>query len=161
MDKPKRIIAQLDIYNGFNIKYFISRSDKWMNYFRNRLVNDDVMAHKLRNRKIYKLNDILPHMKGTTALSNSKSYFASFILWTIHNWIGSDIPGDWVVLGVLAMKLNLDTASKTMIVKLFDMNDCILNLFICKTAFDVLKNQKMGSFVAILNPVIMMPNQVT
>ncbi|KAJ3043777.1 minichromosome maintenance- protein [Rhizophlyctis rosea] len=77
---------------------------------------------------------------------------------------GDDIPGDWVVIGVIASKSPpriASTGQKYCMLKLTDLAGTITTIFAFKKTFEKVAEEAEGSVVAILNPKIILPSEET
>lgn len=78
--------------------------------------------------------------------------------------LGGDIHTDWVTMGVIADKTMPRTASndkKYCVVKLNDLAGTQVNLFLFDEAFDAHYKETVGSVIAVLNPGIARPQDVS
>lgn len=77
--------------------------------------------------------------------------------------IGNDIPGDWVTIGILASSLKTQKSKEKQnfgVIRLYDMNETTVNLLLSTAVIDKFGNEPASTVVALLNPIIVLPNEV-
>lgn len=106
---------------------------------RSPLVSNLDMEERLRSRSIVKLGDISA------------------------NLVDGDIPGDWVIFGIIAEKSspkNSSNGQKYITFKLSNLASDTVNLFLFSKSFERHWKELPGTVVAVLNPRVMPVTEV-
>ena len=81
----------------------------------------------------------------------------------LHPPFKTDIEGDWATIGLISERTSpreSSTGSKYILFKLTDLRGSTINLFLFEQAFDQFWKEQVGTVLGVLNPKILVPNEV-